>query len=157
MALEDGRWEVIALTRLGLSAEAGPGLEWALDDGAFVPGTEPLRVVRPGEAKVRARRVGGAKEAEFVFTMLPVTVAFSSDGVPVSDRAPVLMVGGEPLKLGVTLTDPRGLPAPLPDVALLAAPMTDGQPGQLALTEVGPGRYEATLPAPATPIADRWR
>lgn len=152
MALEDGRWEVVALTRLGLGP-AGAGLEWALDGGPFVPGTEPLRVVRPGEAKVRARRVGGTKEASFVFTMLPVTVGFSSDGVPVSERAPVVAVGGEPIKLGVTLTDPRGLPAPLPDLALVVTPALGGEP--LALSEVGPGRYEATLPAPATPVADK--
>lgn len=152
MALEDGRWEVVALTRLGLGP-AGAGFEWALDGGAFVAGTEPLRVVRPGEAKVRARRVGGAKEASFVFTMLPVTVSFSGNGVPVSERAPVLAVGGEPLTLGLTLTDPRGLPAPLPDISLIAEPAL-GE-GPIALREVGPGRYEATLPAPATPIAEK--
>lgn len=152
MSLEDGRWEVVALTRLGLGP-AGEGLEWALDGGPFVAGTEPLRVVRPGEAKVRARRVGSAREATFVFTMLPVTVSFTSAGVPVPERAPVLVVGGEPLTLGVTLTDPRGLPAPLPDVSLVASPALGGEP--LALREVAPGRYEATLPAPETPVADK--
>lgn len=157
MSLEDGRWEVVALTRLGLGP-AGEGLEWALGDGAtFVAGTEPLRVVRPGETKVRARRVGGTREAAFVFTMLPVTVSFAADGVPVAERPPVLAVGGAPMKLGVTLTDPRGLPAPLPDVALLVSPGLAGEAGEgpLVMTEVGPGRYEATLPAPATPVAEK--
>lgn len=156
MSLEDGRWEVVALTRLGLAPEVGAGLEWALGesgDAPFVAGTEPLRVGRPGETKVRARRVGGAKEASFTFTMLPVTVRFTADGVPVSERAPVLAVGGEPMTLGVTLTDPRGLPAPLPEVALVVEPALAAEP--LALREVGPGRYEATLPAPATPVAEK--
>lgn len=156
--VDSGRWEVVALTRLGLG-KAGEGLEWALgngpDDGVFVPGTEALRVVSPGETKVRLRRAGGMREVAFVFDMLPVTASFAVAGAVV-DR-PVIAVDGEPLTLGLTLTDPRGLAAPLPELALVAEPG-----GPLVMNEVGPGRYEAKLPAPTGPdpsvieVSARW-
>lgn len=146
----DGVPEVIALTRLGLG-EAGAGVEWALGEEAFVPGTEALRVSEPGRVTVRARRVGATSEARLEFRMVAVTARFevgpdAALGPELAVAGPRIDAGGEPVAVTMTLTDERGRPAPLPEVAVVAEPG-----GALVLTESGPGRYVATVPAPAPP------
>ena len=133
-----GQWEVAGLVRLDLGA-AAPGLEWSLGDGAFVPGSEPQRVRDPGPQVVRVRRVGDSIVTRFDFTALDVHGAIDAG-------TDVLPAGGDARTVTLTVHDERGRPAAPPDVVLDATPG-----GPLALTEAGPGRWTATLPAPAVP------
>ncbi|MCC6623359.1 MAG: FecR domain-containing protein [Deltaproteobacteria bacterium] len=134
-----GRWQVAGLVRLDLG-DAAPGLEWGVNGGAWVPGSEPQRVQDPGAQEVRVRRLDEALVTSFVFDALDVQGAIDLGG-----RAPI-KAGGDARTITLEVKDERGRPAAVPDLALNANPG-----GPLTLTEAGPGRWTAALPAPAPP------
>jgi len=140
---DSGRWEVAGLARLDLGAVAD-GLEWALDDGPFLPGREPTRVMSAGAHTVKVRRVGETITTPFTFHVLAMRGRLELGG-----DAPLPAGEGE-REVFVEVKDERGRPASPPELSLVAAPG-----GALALEAVGPGRFRALLPAPPPPGPER--
>lgn len=140
---EGGRWEVAGLARLDLGAVAD-GLEWALDDGPFLPGREPTRVMSAGAHTVKVRRVGETIITPFSFHVLALR-----GRLEVPSEAP-LPAGEGAREVFVEVRDERGRPASPPELSLVAEPG-----GALTLESVAPGRFKALVPAPPPPGPER--
>ncbi|MFT7580295.1 MAG: LysM repeat protein [Myxococcota bacterium] len=146
-------WEVAGLSRLELG-ESGIGLEWAIDDGDFVAGTEPARVQGIGAHVIKVRRAGQTIETPFHLKVLRVDATFDLDMA----EGPI-PAGGEGRAVALTVVDERGRPTSLPGVSLRLPDELDGSgdPIQVPLKEAGPGKWTATVPAPAAPGPERLK
>lgn len=135
-AAEGPGFEVAGLVKVQPPADLAEQLEVTLNEGAFAPATEPLRLAQPGSYRLRYRLRGHKAESALLLRVLAVQGQLSLPEAP-------LQVGGEAAPVTLSLSDERGEPAGLPGLTLTAYPG-----GALPLTRSGPGRYAASLPAP---------
>lgn len=139
----DGGWEVAGFSRLDLG-ETGAGLEWALDDGDFIAGTEPARIQGAGLHRIRVRRAGDTLETPFELRVLTIKAALEP-----ATRDP-LPAGGDARDVFLTAEDERGAPTSLPNLVLEVEPG-----GAVPFEPLTPGRWVAHVPAPPPPGPER--
>lgn len=159
MSLGPDGWEVVAFTRLDLAPrlnevtdgtpsaavedahERAAGLAWSIDDGPFVRGTEPLRVLGPGAHTIAVRVGADGAATHLSFRVLAVHAIMDLGGVERFAAGTT-----EARTLTLSITDERGRPAIVPGIVIEASPG-----GKLATEPVGPGVVRALLPSPAAP------
>lgn len=168
---ESGRWEVTGFSRLelggasvsepgaGPTRAAGPaeGVEWSLDDGAFMPGAEPTRVQGYGKHVVRVRRVGESIVSSFDFQVLSVsaTLELAPETTPATPT-PETTTPATPTPATPEATTPAtptpATPAPTPPPTSVSAPaskaevIAGGAPRVIILTLVDERGRPAAVP-----------
>lgn len=135
---EDGVFTTVALTRLVVPPPAAEAFEWRIGSAPFAPGSEPLRLKKPGRVVVDVRRVGVEAATPFAVTVLAAQATLGELAAPLNR-------GEDARDMTVTVTDERGRPAVVPDMVIEASPG-----GILTATERSAGEYVVKIAAPVT-------
>ena len=134
--VKNGELEAVGLLGLTLDPKTAASAEVAVDGGAFLPGTTPVRLSKPGVHEIKVRHRGGRVITSLKVRLLAVTGKLAAPAKP-------LEVKGAAREVRLQVRDEKGRPAALPGLALRAWPG-----GELKLRALAAGDFAASLTAP---------
>lgn len=131
---DNGVLTAVGMLELTLPDDVAGETEMALDDGAFQPGTDAIRVMAAGDHRVRVRARDAGRESVLRIRLLEVGAEIAA---PTS-------CGPKTCPVRLLVRDALGRPAALPGLRLTANPG-----GDLPLVQEEAGEFSAEVPPQA--------